>query len=367
MRKKVAGMKKISAALLSSFLLCGCWQSSEHLVIEKDGSGTAEVHLMVPAGLRAIIDSMLGAMMDGMVKGMQGMAKEMGAPPKETPAMPASLSEEMFASKNEILKKADKAGLRVSFVSFDKNIRDNDLYVDYKLTYDDVNKLMRSGILSALFSLKNDDQGRMVFFLKKDPERARKEKDEIRRRLENTQTSGTSDSASNPQQQEMAAKFKEALSRFKIEFSVTLPNPLLETKGLFAKKDERTAYFMLSGNLLEDPALLDKMHGIDGVPEAVCSAEGLLFTPQPMSEEEWAARRTQPGTTPCPVEPAQAGSANLSSAQAGDAVTVSLKNGTVAKGALIEQTVDTVKIDCAGVPVTYFKEEIAGIEEDVKK
>ncbi len=48
---------------------------------------------------------------------------------------------------------------------------------------------------------------------------------------------------------------------------------------------------------------------------------------------------------------------------AGTDVTVYLKSGNVIKGTVTEQTDAYVQVDCAGIPVTYFKEEIDHIEQ----
>jgi hypothetical protein len=102
-------MRKV-LAVFSCLLLCGCLQSKEHLTFAKDGTGTLEVHLMVPEGTMTMIDTTMGAMVKGMAQAF-GAGKE----------MPPSVAEEMFSSQDEMFKKAKKVGLNITFKSYAKN------------------------------------------------------------------------------------------------------------------------------------------------------------------------------------------------------------------------------------------------------
>jgi hypothetical protein len=130
-------MKKFAILFFLGLLfLTGCLQSSEHLTINKDGSGTLEVSDVIPFGTVKLIDTMLG----GMVK---GMSEAFGSDEQKQKA-PESMAVEMFANKEQIVKNAGMSGVDVEVVDFAHSMESGSLRVDYTLKFSDVNKLLAS-------------------------------------------------------------------------------------------------------------------------------------------------------------------------------------------------------------------------------
>jgi hypothetical protein len=333
-------------------------QSSEHLTIEKNGSGTLEVHLVVPEATRSLVDSTLGGMMQGMAQAFEGMATATGAKTKSL-AMPKSVADEMFGNKEDILKKAAKAGLDLEFLSFKKEVREKSLYVDYKLKFNDINKLIQSRISGTRFSLIKDDKGRLVCFLEKDPQKAKEDQQKAEQFKADKLNSAKAGS-----QDPMAKKMQEAMSSFKVEFIVTMPNGVEQVSGPFQKQgaDGRTAGFVFSGNFLEDPSILEKMNGMAGeIPQVSCSAEGLTFDVVKNVTQQLLEASAPESAALTQKEQAPSVFASL---KEGQEITLDLASGTKVTGKLVEKKDDAVKIDCAGVPVTYFREEVKGVAQN---
>ncbi|MFB3918918.1 MAG: hypothetical protein ACE14U_02495 [Candidatus Velamenicoccus archaeovorus] len=351
---------------LSCLFLCGCLQSKEHLSFAKDGSGTLEVHLMVPEGTLEMIDATMGAMAKGMTQAVGGNQKE----------MPPSLAEEMFSSQDEMFKKAKEAGLNIRFQSYAKEIRDKDLYVDYTIAFDDINKLLQSGLVMTHLVLAKDDQGRMVAFLKKDKQKAEESKGQVTAGAQPQQ----GEQAETPQQKEMREKFMKALSRFEVEFRLTMPTPIEDVSGMFVKDDANTVSLSLKGDLFKDKTLIDKFYGDgDEKTQAVASSEGIAFVLPALAEAMGEAPAA--GTSSAAAaqddgknlsldqilektgQPAPESKGRIKQLPAGTQVKITMKDGEVIEGKLVEQTKECVRVDSVGLPMTYFTELIWTMDE----
>ncbi|MDD5019636.1 MAG: hypothetical protein PHH75_04785 [Candidatus Omnitrophica bacterium] len=366
-----------TAALFLCLVLCGCIQSKEHLSFQADGTGTLEVHLMVPEGTITLIDSTMGNMMQGMAQAFGG-GKDV--------QMPASLAEEMFSSQDEMFKKAKKAGLNITFKSFSKNIRDKNLYVDYTIGFDDVNKLLKSGLMMAHVGLARDDQGRMVAFMKKNEKKAKESRGQVAAAEagEGTapQKEGRADTA---EEKEMKDKIEKAMSQFSVELRLTMPTPIQEVTGIFVKENENTVAFSLKGDLFKDKTLIDKYYGTqDDKTEAIASAEGISFAlptlAEAMAQEpQGDAALPMPSGTAAP-EPSSAGTeekpsldevlektgqadTRLKDIPMGTRVKVSFKDGETVEGRLVARTSDYIRVDSIGIPMTYFIDTIWEVKE----
>lgn len=244
--------------VLLFFLLCitGCLQSQEHLTIQKDGSGTFETNLLVPQVTVYFIDTIFGEI-------MKGMAEAFGGKPDE---VPQSMAESMFGNKEEILKKAEKVGLKIKFISFDKKVKEDGLYVNYKFEFDDMNKLIESGLVGTKLEVTKNPQGDLVVSMKSDPEEAKKSETQ-KQQFKEWQESEDGKKVD----QELMKKVVDAMKNFKMEFLVTMPGDIKKVSGMFKQKDSRTASVSLSGDILGDPSIIQKMYTVAGEPSMVVS------------------------------------------------------------------------------------------------
>ena len=355
-------------------LVTGCLQSKEHVTIYKDGSGSLSAQMVVPEGTRQIIDTMMGGLVQGMAQAMQGMAQGMGGKTsKMEPVKIGSVSDEMFGNKEQILKQANAAGLEVKFLDFEKKEVGRDLHVAYTLEFNDVNALARSGIVGTKFAVSKDAAGNIVVTLKRDEERAAENKAKAQQFKGQQEAPG---GGSCPLAKD-AQKMEELMDGFSMEFLVTMPNPIEEmTPGIFTKEDDATAGFALSGNFLKDPGIMNKMYFIDSEePSIVCSGEGVTF--EPVAEASSGAPATvaaAPSAAPAAAPAAAAALAGegeaaaawsrtiKDAAAAGKPVRIKLKNGSTIEGKVVEHGQGALKVDCAGLAVTIFSEEIQDAE-----
>lgn len=333
-----ASLKAWSFVILTLCFLSGCLHSEEHLSVDKDGSGTLEVDLMMPESTICLIDSTMGAM-------MQGMMKAFGS--KEKP--PESVVEKMFGDKEEIFKKAEKAGLNIEFLSFESEKKDNDLYVHYKYKFDDINKLLLSGLLSTKFDLYKDSQGDIVCFLKQDPQKAQEHKERIQRMKEGHD-------GQSMMSKVMEQKMLEAMKDFKIEFAISLPTHIKRAQGCFKKSDEKTAVLSFQGDILANPALIDELYGMTDTPnEVVWDAKGMDFA--------LAGEKRQKAEKEFTSSPEEFSSKKHGSLRVGSRVKILLKSNDSVEGEVVEEAEDYVKVDTVGIPLTYFKDDIERIEQ----
>ena|GEM_PF-2358143 len=82
--------------------------------------------------------------------------------------------------------------------------------------------------------------------------------------------------------------------------------------------------------------------------------------PAPAAAEEKAAA-ARPVVSDAAAQPAAQTAPGPEEAAAGP-VKVTLKNGRVVEGLLVEQTAEHVRIESAGVVVTFFMEEVSGVQ-----
>ncbi len=82
-----------------------------------------------------------------------------------------------------------------------------------------------------------------------------------------------------------------------------------------------------------------------------------VATPPPAKEEAASRGATVSGA---PAQPAQEPASSLGSSES-DLVKVILLSGKVLEGRLVEQTTDYVRIESAGVVVTFFSDEVSRV------
>jgi hypothetical protein len=335
---------------------------------------------MVPEGTLTMIDSTMGAM-------VKGMAQAFGAGGKD---MPPSVAEEMFSSQDEMFKKAKKAGLNITFKSYAKEIKDKNLYVDYTIGFDDVNKLLQSGLLMTHLALAKNDQGQLVAVLKKDKKKAEESKGQVAAGAEGGESPQQGQQPETPEQKDMKEKFMKALSQFEIEFRLTMPTPVENVTGMFIKDGADTVSFSLKGDIFKDKTLIDKFYGAgDQETQAVASSEGITFALPTLAEamketpasDGDASSAGSPSAASVSAQGAEGG--NLSLGQVlekteppaqenkgrikqfspGTRVKVTMKDGEIIEGKLVEQTKEYVRVDSVGLPMTYFTELIWKLDE----
>ncbi len=368
-------MKKTTVFIFMLLFLAGCLQSTEHLTILKDGSGTLAVDIMVPEATRTLIDSTMGGMMQGMVQGMASMVGGLGKaagdkmPDLKMPTIPAS--EEMFGSKEQILKKAKKAGLNIEFLSFDKKVENNNLFVKYTIKYDDVNKLVRSSIMSTKVALNKNDNGDLVLMFKRNKKKADEDKSKMEEFKNQQSQTGTGESGKGDSGDQARAKFEKSMDDFQMRFLVTMPEEITEfSEGYFTKVDPSTVSSEIKGNFMKDPAVYNKMYFIDmQEPHVVCSGQALTFSPDSVASEEsesdtsgelegFSADNKKPAILALNKEGNVSPNSQIGNFSAGDTVQVELNNGNTTEGRFVEKGDDFIRLECEGVPITIFTEEI---------
>ena len=320
---------RIILLFLVMLLFSGCIKSKEHLTIKSDGSGELEVHMVVSEGIITLIENMF----DGMLKGMSE-AFGTGEEVSQSPVL------DMFGNKEDMLKKATNVGLNIEFIEFNKELKGKDLYVDYRLKFDDINKFLETDIVATQFELIKDFKGSIVCSLKGSPQKAQESKIQMQQFIDWQESD-----AAEGIDAEMKEKIRDAIRNFEMEFSITLPNEINRVSGVFAKKSPRTAQIIFKGNILEDPSIINKLYGLTGEPtEAACSSEGVSFNIERVTTDK-------DGPKISPQELA-----------VGTEVQITFKNGKTINARLIEETIDYIKVAIDGVPVTYYFEEIKRIE-----
>ncbi|UCC94756.1 MAG: hypothetical protein JSW40_08085 [Candidatus Omnitrophota bacterium] len=360
-------MKKTGILLACCVLfLGGCLQSKEHLIIQRDGSGTLEIDTMVPKGTMALIDSMMGGMMQGMTEAFGGKQEA-----------PKSMAEEMFGNKEEVLKKARNAGLEIEFLDFKTEKKEGNLYVKYKIAFDDIQKLIGSGMLSTQITFTKDSEGNLVCSTKDNPQKVQESE---------MQMAQFQDWKQSEQFKDMDPAMREnilgAMQSLKIEFLITLPNEIKKVSGMFSQKDSTTAQSVFEGNFLEDPSVIQKMFGTSSGPSQVtCSGEGISFLEGMLIKQKTAKAELKedftmaPGEdlkTPAPIlfgdslkEPRREEASSvpsLSVPSLGAPVQLFLKNGRIVKGTIVKKSKSSIKVDIGVVAVTYYLDEIDRIE-----
>ena len=324
----------------------GCLQSEEFLTINKDGSGTLEANLVVPEGTVMLIDSIFGT----VAKGMESVFGEDVEQKNST----ESIAQEIFANKEEILSKADRAGLNLEFTDFNKEIKGKAIKVHYKFKFDDIAKFLNSDILNAKFGLTQDAQGNAVFVLESDPRR----REESTRQMQQFREWQESDAAKTAEFD--VPKILNTMKDFCVSFTITMPNEIVSTSGLFAKKSSQTASIEFRGDLLSDASIIEKLYGGTAEPsQIVCRSEGANFK----AGGEKVQNDSQDNSKEISNNPL-AGTEEPFAAQysVDTKVKLYLKDGRVIEGRITEKTQDAVKVDSVGVPISYYKDDIQQIE-----
>jgi len=300
------------------------------LTVNSDGTGELEAHMVVSEGIISLIDNMFGGM-------MQAMSEAVGAEGEGVPQSPAL---DMFGNKESMLKEASDAGLNIEFVEFNKELKGKDLHVDYKFTFDDVNKLLKTNIIATQFELVKDFNNNIVCFLEGNPQEADQAKAQMQQFIEWQQ----SDEAKG-MDAEKKEKIMNAMRSLEMGFSITMPNQITSISGVFTKKDDRTAQVIFKGNILEDPSIINQIFGLIGEPaKVVCSGEGVSFNIERVTTDK-EGPKISPQDLPTGTE-----------------VQITFKNGKTIDANLIEETKEHIKIAIGGIPVTYYLEEIKRIE-----
>lgn len=354
LHKNGAGFKAIAISLvLFTLFLCGCMQTEERLIVRKDGSGTLEVIMLVPPATAAFLDAMIQ------------QASQAAGRQKDVPLPQVK---DIVGNKDEIIKKARQANLNIEFITFSKNTEnDGSLRVNYNFKYDDINKLIKSGLLSFNVDVAKDQNGRLVCFLKQDEEKA----DSMKEKIEELKK-GTGPEGSEEKRKQLA----EVLKGFRAKFIVTLPNSIDSVGGMFKKIDDNSAQIEFIGDLLDNPVVIEEMFGLrGGMSEVSCSAEGLSFEARETVIDSSAGIGTAGSDINKSVEephvvifeneeaePQEIRQSQEDSSSKEPIVKIIFKDGRVTEGRLLEENAESLSVDCAGIPITYYKDEIDSVE-----
>ncbi|MBF0486053.1 MAG: hypothetical protein HQL16_06035 [Candidatus Omnitrophica bacterium] len=346
-------MKKTLGLLLSCLALCGCLNSSEKLSINDDNSGIIETHLKVHSGTLQMIDTMFGGMMEAFSKMGSQMQAQNGSQQSPVPPPPASMAEQMFADKEQIMKKFSKAGVKAELLSFESQKKDDGLYVDYKVKVDNVLLLMNSEALGTKVDVVRNEKGDWYCRLKQDEKKISESKGNLK---------SFEEFKNSPQYKamppEIQAKMAGSMMDFKVEFTIVFPRPVKFVSGGFEKIDDNTAKYSLSMNFLADPTAMEKLLAANNGQPVAATDEGFL-PPADQKSPDVASMPMAMGDVT--AQPQVAESSAGSSAQSG-AVTVKLKNGNMVKGQVVERGKDFIRINFEGVPITYYNDEIEKVE-----
>jgi len=320
---------------LSLLLLNGCLQAKEHLTLNKDGTGTLEVEQLIPSGTIQLVDIMFG----GMVKGMS----EAFTPEGQEADIPESMAIEMFANKDQVIKKAEEAGVNIEFINFEHQMIGDDLKVNYAFKFDDINKVLKSELINSKLEFSKNSDDDLVISLKNDPNKVKKTEMGMAQMDGFKQSEGFKEMPLAMQNSMMSS-----MANFKAEISVTLPNEIIQVKGIFKKKDSYTAGFEAGGNIM-DPETIKKLYAVGNEPPSiVCSSEGLSFLIDEKTEEV----NQELFGSEYPV---------------GSDICVYLKNGNSSQGILMEHTDEYLRVDVMGISITYYLEEIQKVELNLDK
>jgi hypothetical protein len=247
----------------SIFLLSGCLQSKEHITINNDGSGIFHEEINVPKSTLYIIDATLGIIVKGMREAFGGRENK----------VTESFAEQMFGDKAEILKKAEKAGVHIDFISFNKDMKKDFLSVNYAFKFDNIAKLIKSDIVGSKFEITKNINGDLVITSKSDPEKANKSEMQ-KKQFQEWRESEVAKKISS----QIENQFIESIKNFKFEFLITLPNEIKQVSGIFTQKDPKTAYMVISGDIFEDSSVIEKIYNLSGESMIVSSGEGIVLT-----------------------------------------------------------------------------------------
>jgi len=393
-------MKNKIFVLWLCLALVGCMQSKEHIVLKDDGSGTLERHLLIPAGTIHLLDATLG----GFVK---MMSKSFGKEAQEK--IPKSVVDEMFGNKNGLLKKAKASGVNIIFNRFDSKKDENGLTVDYELKFDNITKLLASGIVTTKIDIVPGPGAKWTCLLKADPKKA----EESKGKLDQFDSFKQSE-AFTSMDPFMQAGILKAINNLEIEFLISMPYQIDDAYGAFEKVNETTARLAFSGSFLEDPALIEKLYGIMGADSKVVwntanpqeikepqketlhikESHPLAQPPAPVvvPEEEPVVVQEEPvvieqdaiaiediesdvqvidvgpgqqkiisqvqivDVTPKEDTPLE------QQAPAEGTIKIYLKNGEIIEGLLMEKTDDYFKINFDDIPLTYYSDQIDRVE-----
>jgi len=345
---------------------------------------------------------MLGSFMQGMQEAANGSDVEV---PSLTDSSPA---EEMFASQESIYEKAKRAGLDIEFTDFKKEKKEDGLHVKYLLNFDDINKLLKSEIIGTGFGLEKDSSGMLICKLISDKKKAEESMAQLEEFKAQAQMSKDAPEGfpvppaeGMPpdmlhQQKMMQEAMLEALKNLKMEFLITMPNEIIEVKGLFEKVDSKTASVKFSGNLIENPELIKKLYGTSGQESYVaCSGDGVTFTSdgsgslseaennvdvlvvetdfmEPVvaiesSDEQELLVSTPTETvtideTSVEVEITEGPITETKQEVEGKKSRVYLNTGSVFEGIITEETDEYIIINMRGIPFEYLRSEVSRIE-----
>jgi hypothetical protein len=310
-------MRKYTVLLaLVGLLLGGCLESKQHLTVKKDGSGTLKVKMLIPSGTIELISNMSGGLMD-----------------------PEPIAQGMFANKEDILIQAEKAGLDIEFNNFNTKKEKDGIHIDYEIGFTDLRKFLQSEIIEYGLNLSANSEGDFIFSLKEASEKIQNSKLDIQA-VEKFKDSSKFIHLDPVARQAILEDFRN----FKMEFLITLPNEVKSLGGIFKKKDPYTVYASISGDILEDSSFSQEMGRLTLEPSTITfSSQGLDFGAQGESSRPQEIKA-------------------LSKIALGSKVKLSLKNGKIVYGTLVQQSQNSVKIDSVGIGLTYYADEISRLE-----
>ncbi len=296
--------------------------------MEEDGSGTLKANIIIPEGTMKMMDMIFGRFMEAMAGALEG------AEGAEEERFPGLLVEQMFGSRDELLKEAEAAGVNIEILQFDKTRMEGGLRVDYKLNFDNIHRLMASDIPASRLAFSVNGQGGWVCKPQQDPNELAESKQQVQ------QFHAFKESEEFRQMDPLTAKLiTDALENFSMETTITLPFPVKQYVPPFEAVDERTVRLVFSGDFFSDPDVLNTFYDR--------SRGSVVVWENPSGEvgEEAAGHSSEDNT-----------------AAERDIVKIHLTSGVIMEGRQIEKTGEAVKIDMDGITATYYMDEIERIE-----
>ena len=248
----------------------------------------------------------------------------------------------MLANKDVLLEKIQNSGVKATLDSFSTEMKKDGLHVDYMITTSDISALSKSRVPQSKLRIMRNDQG--DWFCRPILDKRKKlETQEEQAKFDDVMKSAQFKSLPKDAQSTMAS----AVTDFRAEISVTLPDKITEAKGLFKKKDDHTVSAVIDMDLVKDPQTFANVTQMKD-KALLRTGKGPVPTDffKPISDEEDV--KTSPGS------PAVH--------KVGDPVKIILRNGTVVEGKYLELGKDYIKIEFQGVPVTYYANEIKDIK-----
>jgi hypothetical protein len=203
-------------------------------------------------------------------------------------------------------------------------------------------------------------QGDWIIYAEAEPEKMEESKSQIEN-FENYKESEQFKDM-NPMMQQTITS---AIQKLKIEFLVSMPFEIKQISGLFKKVNNTTATLEFSGNVFDDPTLIEKLYGMaQEKSEVIWNSQKKAIIKKVAIKQTESHKRVKSKTS----EDATKNLKKVKEPTGGtkkkrSQVTIYPKSGGVVNGDLIEETDEYIKIRFMNVPVTYYKDEIKRLQK----